>query len=68
LSVTQGDERPGGLGKPGLFRGGNQRSLTDEGNTLMEQIRTAFNSVAQAQRRGWITNKRWWRRRRGASQ
>jgi PAS domain S-box-containing protein len=38
------------LGKPNLFRGSGQRNLTDEGNTLMERIRTAFGTLEQEQR------------------
>ena len=38
------------LGNRNLFRGFGQRGLTDEGNTLMEQIRAAFNPVEKGQR------------------
>jgi PAS domain S-box-containing protein len=38
------------LGKRSLFRSSGQRDLTDEGNTLMEQIRTAFNTLEKEQR------------------
>jgi PAS domain S-box-containing protein len=38
------------LGDKNLFRGYGQRSLTDEGNNLMEQIRTAFNTMDKEQR------------------
>jgi PAS domain S-box-containing protein len=38
------------LGNKNLFRGSAQRSLTDEGNKLMEQIRTAFSAVDKALR------------------
>jgi PAS domain S-box-containing protein len=38
------------LGKRNLFRGAGQRDLTDEGNTLMEQIRTAFSALEKEQR------------------
>jgi PAS domain S-box-containing protein len=37
------------LGDKNLFRGFGQRSLTDEGNDLMEQIRTAFATVENQQ-------------------
>ena len=38
------------LGDKNLFRGYGQRSLTDEGNDLMEQIRAAFNTMGKEQR------------------
>jgi len=38
------------LGDKNLFRRSGQRSLTDEGNSLMEQIRTAFNILDKDQR------------------
>jgi PAS domain S-box-containing protein len=38
------------LGKKNLFRGFGQRSLTEEGNKLMEQIRAAFSAVDKEQR------------------
>jgi PAS domain S-box-containing protein len=38
------------LGDKNLFRGRGQRSLTDEGNKLMEQIRAAFSTVDKEQR------------------
>jgi PAS domain S-box-containing protein len=38
------------LGNKNLFRGVSQRKLTDEGNTLMEQIRTAFSTLEKTQR------------------
>jgi PAS domain S-box-containing protein len=38
------------LGDKNLFRGFGQRSLTDEGNKLMEQIRAAFSTVDKEQR------------------
>lgn len=38
------------LGKRNLFRGAGQRGLTDEGNTLMEQIRKAFSELEKEQR------------------
>lgn len=38
------------LGKRNLFRDSGQRGLTDEGNTLMEQIRTAFSALEKEQR------------------
>jgi len=38
------------LGDKNLFRGYGQRSLTDEGNNLMEQIRAAFNTMDKEQR------------------
>jgi len=38
------------LGKRNLFRSSGQRGLTDEGNTLMEQIRTAFSGLEKEQR------------------
>ena len=38
------------LGDKNLFRGYGQRSLTDEGNNLMEQIRTAFSMMDKEQR------------------
>ena len=38
------------LGDKNLFRGYGQRSLTDEGNNLMEQIRTAFSTMDKEQR------------------
>jgi PAS domain S-box-containing protein len=37
------------LGDKNLFRGFSQRSLTDEGNGLMEQIRTAFSELDKEQ-------------------
>ena len=38
------------LGDKNLFRGFGQRSLTDKGNALMEQIRTAFSTMDKEQR------------------
>jgi PAS domain S-box-containing protein len=38
------------LGNKNLFRGSSQRKLTDEGNTLMEQIRTALSDLEKTQR------------------
>jgi len=38
------------LGDKNLFRGYGQRSLTDEGNNLMEQIRAAFSMLDKEQR------------------
>jgi PAS domain S-box-containing protein len=38
------------LGDKNLFRGFGQRSLTDKGNELMEQIRTAFSTMTKEQR------------------
>lgn len=38
------------LGNKNLFRGHSQRSLTDEGNKLMEQIRAAFSRMDKEQR------------------
>jgi PAS domain S-box-containing protein len=38
------------LGDKNLFRGFGQRSLTDEGNNLMGQIRTAFSTMDKEQR------------------
>jgi PAS domain S-box-containing protein len=38
------------LGDKNLFRGYGQRSLTDEGNNLMEQIRAAFSTMDKEQR------------------
>jgi len=38
------------LGDKNLFRGHGQRSLTDEGNKLMEEIRAAFNTLEKEQR------------------
>jgi CHASE3 domain sensor protein len=38
------------VGNKNLFRGFSQRGLTDEGNTLMEQIRTAVSTVDKEQR------------------
>jgi PAS domain S-box-containing protein len=38
------------LGNKNLFRGFGQRSLTDEGNKLMERIRNAFSAVNKEQR------------------
>ena len=38
------------LGDKNLFRGYGQRSLTDEGNILMEQIRAAFSTMDKEQR------------------
>jgi PAS domain S-box-containing protein len=38
------------LGDKNLFRGFGQRSLTDEGNNLMEQIRAAFSIFEKNQR------------------
>jgi PAS domain S-box-containing protein len=38
------------LGDKNLFRGFSQRGLTDEGNTLMEQIRAVFAPMEKAQR------------------
>jgi len=38
------------LGDKNLFRGYGQRSLTDEGNNLMEQIRIAFSTMDKEQR------------------
>ena len=37
-------------GKMNLFRGSSQKKLTDEGNTLMEEIRTAFSKLEKTQR------------------
>jgi PAS domain S-box-containing protein len=39
------------LGNKNLFRGSSQRTLTDEGNRLMEQIRNAFALMEKRQRR-----------------
>jgi len=55
------------LGDKNLFRGYGQRSLTDEGNNLMEQIRPLSTRWTRSNVRGWIRNKRPWRRRRHAS-
>ena len=38
------------LGNKNLFRGYGQRSLTDEGNKLMEKIRAAFSGMDKEQR------------------
>ena len=38
-----------GLGDKNLFRGFSQRSLTDEGNTLMDQIKTALSELEDEQ-------------------
>ncbi len=38
------------LGNKNLFRGSGQRKLTDEGSTLMEEIRTAFSALERTQR------------------
>ena len=38
------------LGNKNLFRGSSQRKLTDQGNTLMEEIRTAFSDLEKTQR------------------
>ena len=38
-----------GLGDKNLFRGFSQRSLTDEGNTLMDQIKTALGELEDEQ-------------------
>ena len=38
------------LGNKNLFRGSGQRKLTDQGNALMEEIRTAFNALEKMQR------------------
>jgi len=38
------------LGNKNLFRGASQRKLTDEGNTLMEEIRNAFGALDKAKR------------------
>jgi PAS domain S-box-containing protein len=38
------------LGDKGLFRGFSQRDLSDEGNTLMEQIRATFGALEKEQR------------------
>jgi PAS domain S-box-containing protein len=38
------------LGNKNLFRGASQRKLTDEGNSLMEEIRTALSNLEKAQR------------------
>jgi PAS domain S-box-containing protein len=38
------------LGDKSLFRGFSQRDLSDEGNTLMEQNRTAFRALEKEQR------------------
>ena len=38
------------LGNKNLFRGSGQRKLTDEGNTLMEEIQTAFSALEKTQR------------------
>lgn len=38
------------LGDKNLFRGFGQRNLTDQGNELMEQIRTAFSAMDKDQR------------------
>jgi PAS domain S-box-containing protein len=38
------------LGNKNLFRGSGQRKLTDQGNTLMEEIRAAFSSMEKTQR------------------
>jgi PAS domain S-box-containing protein len=37
------------LGNKNLFRGSSQRKFTDEGNTLMEQIRTGVSSLEKTQ-------------------
>jgi PAS domain S-box-containing protein len=39
-----------GLGNKNLFRGSGQRKLTDQGNTLMEEIQTAFSALEKTQR------------------
>jgi len=38
------------LGNKNLFRGSGQRKLTDQGNTLMEEIRTTFSALEKTQR------------------
>jgi PAS domain S-box-containing protein len=38
------------LGNKNLFRGSGQRKLTDQGNTLMEEIRAAFSALEKTQR------------------
>ncbi|HTL59693.1 MAG TPA: CHASE3 domain-containing protein [Candidatus Limnocylindrales bacterium] len=38
------------LGNKNLFRGSAQRKLTDQGNMLMEEIRTAFGALEKTQR------------------
>ncbi len=38
------------LGNKNLFRGSGQRKLTDQGNTLMDEIRTAFSALEKSQR------------------
>ena len=38
------------LGNKNLFRGSGQRKLTDQANTLMEEIRTAFSDLEKGQR------------------
>ncbi len=38
------------LGNKNLFRGSGQRKLTDQGNTLMEEIRTALSALEKKQR------------------
>ncbi len=38
------------LGNKNLFRGSGQRKLTDQGNTLMEEIRTAFSALEKTLR------------------
>jgi len=38
------------LGNKNLFRGSGQRKLTDQANTLMEEIRTAFSELEKTQR------------------
>ncbi len=38
------------LGNKNLFRGSGQRKLTDQGNTLMEEIQTAFSALEKTQR------------------
>jgi len=38
------------LGNKNLFRGSAQRKLTDQGNTLMEEIQTAFSALEKTQR------------------
>ena len=38
------------LGNRNLFRGSSQRSLTDRGNSLMEQIRAAFGAMEKGER------------------
>ena len=38
------------LGDKNLFRGSGQRKLTDQANTLMQEIRTAFNVLEKTQR------------------